>query len=220
MRFVIAQLAALVLVVSSGLVPGLWNGRWKVSHAIETAVARLDRIPETVGAWEARSIVADSKMLAQAEVDGHLSRVYHNRRTGDEVSVFLVCGRPGPVSLHTPDVCYPGAGYNPASEPAAEQLQADPAAAPAAFWKGEFRKSSAGVPDTLLIYWSWNATGAWEAPVRPRLRFTPAFPALYKLYIVRRMTSSDAEAEEKILQEFLRQWLPEVDQTLFPGGSR
>ena len=31
--------------------------------------------------------------------------------TGKVVTLFLACGRAGPVCTHTPDVCYAGSGY-------------------------------------------------------------------------------------------------------------
>ena len=42
---------------------------------------------------------------------GQISRVYTNPTKGLTVSVLLLCGLPGNISTHTPDVCYPGAGY-------------------------------------------------------------------------------------------------------------
>ena len=42
---------------------------------------------------------------------GYLLRTYTHRISGETFQVLLVCGKPGPTSLHPPDVCYQGAGY-------------------------------------------------------------------------------------------------------------
>ena len=34
-----------------------------------------------------------------------------------DATALILCGRPGPVSIHTPDVCYRGLGYEPTGSP-------------------------------------------------------------------------------------------------------
>src|SRR5690348_2531079 len=114
----IAQLVALAVVVASGVAHGLWTGRWGQPHQLEPAVARLGRVPAAVGDWEGRELPLNRQTLAVAEVAGHVSRRYQNSRTGESVLMLLVCGRPGPISVHTPDVCYEGAGYAARTAPA------------------------------------------------------------------------------------------------------
>ena len=44
---------------------------------------------------------------------GYISRLYKNPGKGLEISVLLLSGLPGDITTHTPDACYPGAGYDP-----------------------------------------------------------------------------------------------------------
>src|SRR5438067_10570351 len=98
-------LAAIAVVVPCGVVSGLWTDRWGVSAEPAASAAKLAGLPLTVGVWEGEALAAESGGRGPAGVAGQLVRRYRNRLNGDVVSVLLVCGRPGPVSVHTPDVC-------------------------------------------------------------------------------------------------------------------
>ncbi len=204
-----AAASALALIVFGGLVQGQWTGRWSTSRELEEAVAALDRIPLDFGDWQGRSLELDPQQVAQGEIDGYISRSYANRRSGAVVQILLVCGRPGPISLHTPDVCYRGAGFAPDADPADRQVEAGPRAA--TMKTARFSKANSVTPQSLRISWAWNGAGAWEAPGQPRVRYGFA-RALYKLYVVRDVTSGDDESDEA----FLREFLPVLDGALFP----
>src|SRR5262245_30731902 len=92
-------LAAFLLLALSGIVHGLWTGRWGPSPDLRAAAARCEEVPATVGDWEGHPFELDRRVLAAAEVQGYASRRYVNRRTRESVSVLLVCGRPGPMSV-------------------------------------------------------------------------------------------------------------------------
>ncbi len=113
---VIPVMIGTVLVVGSAIIDGLWTGRWKDSEERKLAVRHLDRVPMTIGDWVGRAVAVDPRELVAAELDGGVMRRYENTRTRRAITLLIVCGRPGPVSLHTPEVCYPGVGYEMAQE--------------------------------------------------------------------------------------------------------
>jgi hypothetical protein len=209
------RLAALAVVVLGGLVQGRWTGRWSQSTVLSAAVSRLDRLPENVGDWQSRPLTLDRKQIEIGEIAGHALRVYTNRKSRHEVRVLVVCGRPGPISVHTPDVCFKGAGFEAMGAPAVERLVPSDSAKPSSFQTMLFRKGSAGTISTLQVYWAWNARGSWEAPENPRLQFAP-HRFLYKLYVVREVPASEPRAEDPICQELLRQLTPQLEAVLFP----
>ena len=104
----------LVTVLASGAAAGLCTGRWGSSRTVQSAVARLDHVPLSLGTdWDVQEgTKLSEREIAVAEIDGYLARRYFHRRTGTFVSVMLLCGRPGPLSVHTPEVCYAGSGYD------------------------------------------------------------------------------------------------------------
>src|SRR6202158_5618529 len=105
----IYPIAALVAVMASGVVHGLMTDRWQVSLEPAERAARLELVPFALGDWVGQDIETDLRQVGP--VAGFLHRRYLNRQTGIGVTVFIVCGRPGPVCIHTPDVCYRASGY-------------------------------------------------------------------------------------------------------------
>jgi len=215
----VGYLTSIVVVVASGYVQGVWTNRWTRSHEVEDAVARLNRIDKDFGDWSGKPSELDPRALKLAAIDGYVARNYENRRDGTKMMVLLVSGRPGPISLHTPDICYPGAGFEAVSDPVVEVLEPVPGATPARFQTTKFRNSGVAAPTTLRILWTWNATGTWQAPENPRLQFAP-YKVLYKLYVIHEMSSTDEPREDLVCKQFISQLLPEFDRALFPHPAR
>src|SRR5262249_40391692 len=138
-------------------------------------------------------------------------------RSGSSVTVLLVCGRPGPISVHTPDVCYDGAGYEALGEPADLRLTVGTSGRDAGFRHVLFRKTNSVVPAYLRVFWSWTSAGTWEAPDNPRLTFASR-PALYKLYVIRETATDEGRVEDDPGVKFLQVLLSELGRTVFAGS--
>jgi Protein of unknown function (DUF3485) len=212
----VANLVAFALLVGSGLVHGRLTDRWGTSTAMAQAVARLDRVPRSFGDWEGQDVAMDRRQIERAQIQGHLSRKYRNARDGREISVLLVCGRPGPISVHTPDVCYAGAGYEAGAPPSPGTLATEDHRA--AVLRACFTKVDALVPETLDIFWSWNARGVWEAPANPRIGFA-SYQALFKVYVIACRSGAEAahRVEPAVDEDFARLFLTALDRALFGG---
>jgi hypothetical protein len=216
MNRIVPGLAAFLILASSGLVHGLWTGRWRADDRdLARDVANLGRVPASFGDWTGDPTPLDRETLGRAGLAaGSIWRFVHGPG-GGAVSVLLVCGRPGPVSVHTPDVCYAGAGYAMEHDPT--RFRPTEIRPPAEFWTADFRRAESTAPGRLRIFWSWSNGGPWQAPTSPRLAFG-ADRALYKLYVVRDTTGSEgaAVAEDDAIREFLGAFLPALDRALFP----
>jgi len=117
--------------------------------------------------------------------------------------------------VHTPDVCYQGAGFTLAASPA--RSSAAPGEAGAEFWAARFLWAGPAPGSHRRIFWAWNAGGGWQAPDNPRLAFA-RYPALYKLYVIREMSKRDEPPENDPCREFMRLLLPELQEALFPAS--
>jgi len=178
----ILQIATVCAVmIPSGIVYGLWTDRWSPSPEPRLAAARLAELPMTIDEWQGETLPVEDGPRGTV---GCLVRRYRNQVNGAVVSVLLVCGRPGPVSVHTPDVCYGGAGYDLTAPATHYTMPSGSTAEPAEFWVADLQEVGAAVPARLRIYWGWSAPGPWTAPDNPRLVFA-RFPVLYKLYVLR-----------------------------------
>ncbi len=204
-----------VLVVS-GLAHGLASHRWhSESPLLAQAVARLERTPLVIGTWRGTARQLDSAELTKAGVAEAFLRSYDSSDRRARVHVLLVCGYPGPVSVHSPEACFPAAGYTLIGVPTRYQAPFSSGARPAEFWKAGFSGGSGLVPAHRTTYWAWNATGAWQAPDQPRWAFASS-PILYKLYVSCETIPADEGLESSVCEAFLADLLPALQQTLFP----
>jgi exosortase len=216
---ILAILGAMTILITSGIVHGRWTNRWAVSHDLDEAIARLERVPLTVGEWQGREEPMDPRALNSARLEGGALRRYRNTRTGTVIDLLVVCGRPGPVSVHTPDICYPGAGYEATqTRPASMTLQLGPATAPGEFFTADFEKAGSFPREAIRVYWSWNAAGHWTIPANPRLAFAGR-PFLYKLYLILPETGETEAPTNGAIVRFCRAVLPELQKVLFPKAG-
>jgi hypothetical protein len=206
-------LVAVAVLGAAGAVHGIWTDRWRNAPELEQATARLDRVPLVIGDWQGVDQPMSPHEVEAAQLSGYVSRRYTNRITGQDVGILLMGGRPGPVAVHTPDICFTAAGYEMDSDPAAFT---PPAAggAPAELMTAIFTRKHAAAPDHLRTFWAWNARGQWEAPANPRLAFA-RYHALYKLYVVLPTWRPKGRPEDDPRTEFVGVLLRELNRALF-----
>jgi hypothetical protein len=209
----IRMTAALILIVGTGLVHGAWTNRWGPSRALAALAARLDSVPMVIGDWEAMSYELDAWERAKAGASACLGRVYRNPASGASVTVLLLGGLPGDITTHTPDACYPGAGYT-LDSPSAYDLPYGVDSRDLAGFRTAVARRGGTSPSVLRIFWSWNASKGWVAPDDARWRFAHE-PALCKLYIVRETAGDVVDPGADPCNEFLNVFLPEFDRSVF-----
>ena len=212
MTRILTFVAGLTIIVASGIVYGAWTQRWQESAALDSAVAKLQRLPEQVGRWKARPADLDQEALDMAGAKGWWVRRFTDERTGTSLLVILLCGRAGPLSVHKPETCYAAAGYSLTAAPVHFAVRDEYKTPPAEFWTGQFKRPEAG-GQQLRIFWSWFDGGAWKAADNPRWSFA-AVPALYKLYVIRETNGRPERLNDDPAAEFLRRLLPETSRTL------
>jgi hypothetical protein len=204
---------AILAVVGSSIVHGVWTDRWKEGAEPAVWAERLKEIPLKIGDWEGEELALTDEEVKEAQLAGYKSRRYVNKRTGVTLSVLIVCGRPGPVSIHPPDICYRGAGYVPGN--VGKFALAMKEEKVAEFNMATFAKTNRAVPDYLTILWAWSAAGDWRAPSNPRFEYA-RYPALFKLYVIRQIGKSDEGADKDPARDFLEVYLSVLDELLFP----
>lgn len=209
MRRALPSLFALLITLAAGAVHGMWTGRWTHSHALDERAAALTRVPSSFGEWRGEDMKLDERTIEAAGIAGYLMRTYRNSR-GEQVQVLIVCGRPGPISVHTPEICYVGAGYVQTSEAARTPVNMTTSGRPSDFWALDFQKPGPAGPDRLRIYYTWGVGPSWIAADSPRIEFA-GVPALYKMYLVR---PNPATGSDATLESFTQAFLPVLNQAL------
>jgi hypothetical protein len=208
-RTLLVVLAA-ALIVGGGVLHGMLSDRWGNPEELLQTARRVHDIKAEFGDWTSREHKLDAAQLKVGEIVDHISREYVNRSTGERLSVLVICGRPGAVSVHTPDICYQGLGYvmghrQPFVLPYSQSTR------PAEFWAAPFVKHPD--PEPLHICWAWSSGQVWIAPDHPRLFFYRE-KALYKLYVIRRAKELNGPVVDDVTQAFLREFIPEVKRAL------
>jgi hypothetical protein len=206
--YVIAGAAIVGVTIYDGLRWERWGARDPAE--LDRFVQLIDRIPTQIGDWESVAAPSDPKQISAAEIRGHYSRTFHNRRTGASVNVFLVCGKTKPMIDHSPDQCYAAAGYELQGEAHRETIEFGESRGE--FKRGRFGKETALDREQVEVLWAWTHDGNWTAPTAPRMTFAN-LGALYKLYVINPpqpgIDGSPASTA------FLKDFLPVVEKQLF-----
>lgn len=208
--------AGLALVLGAGLVHGEWTNRWRLAGELTETARRLESLPMTIGDWVGTSGQIPEDHLRIAGATGSLLRRYRNVRSGEEASVMILCGPPGNIVNHTPDVCYPGQGYA-LDAPRPFQLAAETAAGAAEFLTAIATRAGSA-PSSLRIFWTWNDAKGWRAPNAPFWTFAAA-PVLCKLYVVRETGGATVAPDDDPAGEFLAELIPAINRAVFPTAD-
>lgn len=203
------MMALLVLVLLMGAGHGAWTNRWTQTGELKRHLELLDHVPINFGDWKGEEMPYEPEDMARAGINGCIIRRYKNQRTDAAISLLIVCGRGGPISVHTPDVCYASAGYRQV----APQERVQTGEASIDVWKAYFEMPSSVLPKKLEISWTWSQDGStWSSPDNPRYAFA-RFPAVYKMYVVREISSATG-VDDDTSKEFLNRLLPELRSSL------
>jgi len=217
MKNTIRIITAMILIIGFGLVHGSWTNRWGPAPALAALASRIETLPTTIGDW---SVSATRELppseLAMTGAVGSLSRVYTNPAKRLSVSVLLLSGLPGKISTHTPDACYPGAGYSLGNPDKVSRRYGNPEHT--ADFQTAVASRTGTNPSVLRLYWAWFSSKGWSSPEDARWSFA-AEPMLTKLYVVRETGGVVGDAKDDPGYQFLSDLLPELERILFPPES-
>lgn len=217
LRWLCATTAACAL-IATGLVHGYWSDRWSSDSRVDSAAAALADIPCEIGDWVAKDLEVKPGH-AGAGVAGCVQRNYYNRRLGVSVVLFLVTGRPGPVSIHTPEACYGASGFVLSKK---DTVRLDKPEGAAQFWTADAVRTQVAEVSRQRLYWAWNGGDGWKAANDARLEYPLGrYSVLHKLYVLRELTGPGPQMRDKdepcVL--FLDALLPVLEGTLFRQSS-
>ncbi len=220
MTLYVAVGAAVVLMLGSGYVQGLWSERWGTFPELAIFSEQLAAVPKEIGEWKGTDAEAtDEKILKIAGATGELVRTYTNGN-GDQVLISIICGRLRDITYHTPDRCYPAAGFDMQNEPMREVVTL-PDGSEAVFFAANFTKSEPTGTHTERGFWSWTGDGQWTAPDNTKFAFASQQRALYKLYVFAVLPREEKPAgAREYYKDFMQVFLPALNNALQPAFER
>jgi hypothetical protein len=208
---------AVVIMIAAGWVQGVWSERWGTFPELQIFSEQLDKIPLQIGEWQGEDQEkSDQRILKIAGAEGELVRNYHNAHD-EQVRVSIICARLQDIFYHTPDRCYPAAGFEMQGDPQLDIVDCDGGKS-AEFFTTSFLKSEATGTHAERGFWSWSADGQWVAPKNPKLKFAGQQHALYKLYIFASIPSGKQKTTDRdFSRDFIRVFIPALEQSLRPA---
>jgi hypothetical protein len=197
----------------SGWLHGRLINRWGEETALQTAAQRLEQpLPLRLGPWRlVKSTEMEAGALEILQSAGHLQGIYSNDETGDSVIVQLVAGPSGPISAHTPEICYAGQEYAMAGERRRIAIS-DLDGREHSFWQLQALSQHLSRPDLHVLY-GWSAGNSWEATDGPRFAFG-GLPVLYKLQLARVATPRRSDHDLEPSSDFLARFLSHIQPRL------
>jgi hypothetical protein len=211
-------LTVAVAILADGSLCGRWSGRWRQVDQ-SAAAEKLKQLPMTCGDWEVKSLQEIEPRIVQlAGFSGYELREYKNQRNPRAlpVNVLLAWGPAGPLSVHSPEICYGAAGYGMSGGSTVFTPHDTTGSPRGDFFKSTFVSQHPTSPRKLRVVWSWNKNGVWHAPNYPRWTLAGT-PVLYKLYVTQEFLPGDNAADAKEANDvdaFLQDFLPQLDRAL------
>ncbi len=211
---VLGRAAGVGVTYAQGKYTNRWSGTNVAAELSRDAELLETRFPESFGVWRMVSEdEADPAQLKAAGAVGHISRRYANDDTGATVGVFIVCATPHDASGHTPDRCYPSAGFEIGEQEHREVIPL-PNGTKAEAFSGTFKKPGAA----LRIFWTYAAGGRWIAPQIARIELANN-PSVFKIYAIVDETLLSKGEGSRIGAEFLSELIPEFDRLITTQSS-
>lgn len=210
----------MALTIASAAASGVFANRWGTSQSLAKAAERLALLPDQIGPWEKfAEKELDSETLEILECAGSLVRSYRHRANPNRVvRMALLAGPPGPLSVHTPEICYSARDYT--IERAASHFSvAGVGSLRHELWSMTLKGNDVE-GQALEVAYAWNAGDGWQAPREARFSFGGQ-RCLYKIQVAADLeTSVGRKSEERsICREFLEDCLPLLDTQLFSDAS-
>ncbi len=183
-----------------------------VDPVVAAAVqVKLDGIPKSFGDWIGEDRDYDAKQMDRTGSIASLYRLYRNAKTNESIAVLILAGPAQEIGSHDPNRCYVGAGYRPVGAAAKKTATEATPLGPCGYWVARFDTDTFPAA-SLQVAWAWSVDGRWVASDNARYEFVRE-PALYKLYLSRRLNAADPEGNDPT-EVFLSEFFPAAQACL------
>ena len=127
------------------------------------AADNLRTMPKQLGDWQMTEEMDMGELTEEMlECAGHVTRRYVNRKSGARITMFIIVGPPGPIAVHTPEICFSSRDYEKYEQKRTQASFDSDEAEPHLLWQTAFR-SKRITTDILDVYYAWSTGGTWQA---------------------------------------------------------
>jgi hypothetical protein len=192
------------------------------SRESETPPFHLDEIPKTLGSWhavEGMDETLEPEVQRIAGATDYISRMYKDEKSGQTALVLVLYGLAQMVHAHTPDVCYPSAGFSlVANSESVVRIPIPETRATAPFRRETFKKSKAGQQAAEEVYFSFLNNDQWDFNMARHWKRFRLHPGMFKVQIQSR-ASGLGQIENTPVNELLSAIVGQIEQRLKAGGQ-
>lgn len=208
-------LACLILVASGGV--RLWQSK-RVDAALQIgrqSPFSLDQIPESLMSWKGQPTEMDEQIVRATGSTDRLTRRYVDQRTGVSLDVIVLYGPTSDMFIHSPELCYPKAGFQAFGESQERAIPIGPGSVP--FRSLAYLKGEGGQTEIQEIYYAWRYNGHWSTSVSSP-KDSERIPGMYKVQLARRISATESREFDNPIEAFLELLIPEIERRI--GGER
>jgi hypothetical protein len=192
------------LTILSGVIQGRLSNRWGTPPDARKAATVLKELPSEFGGWrleQTQDLSENVRNTLQCQ-DYVLGAYVHE--SGEQVQLAILLGPPGPISVHTPEICYSSREFDQVDE--RTSMPVGGAEHESHLWRTTFR--SRDLDGCMLhVYYAWSDGGRWNASESPRFEYAGR-PYLYKLQLAGATSANTATPESDICAKFLDKFIP------------
>ena len=167
----------------------------------------LEELPKSLGDWRMSSDGDLEPEIARiAGASDHINRNYTNDKTGEVVSVLVLYGPAYALYGHTPELCYPAAGYSAINSVNNYSLKAAESDKAMGYRGGFFSKKRGSADEYVEVIYSFRFVDEWTSDPHAKWKMFRLHPGMYKIQIARQVTEFGVETSPSLplLQGFAK----------------
>jgi len=153
-----------------------------IVEAGEQAPFPLVEIPMKLGPWKGEESKLDSEIARVTGAVDMASRIYTDQRTGTKVSVVVLYGPATKVYIHSPENCYPRAGFRQIDNRMVQEISNGREEVP--FASLLYEKGGGSTIERHQVYYSWLYGNMWS-PVTLKQKQVDRLPGMFKVHVDR-----------------------------------
>jgi hypothetical protein len=205
--FITAIVFAGLLTVLGGILRGQLSGRWGVAQDAMVANSVIESLPKEFAEWK---LVEEGKMsdvvVQTLQCSQYALRTYRNS-SGEQVTVAVLAGPPGPISVHTPEICYSSREFTIIQDRVSSSFKTPQGNHD--FWQLELQSKDVDAMK-MNVYYAWTDGKLWHSSQSPRIQYAGS-PFLFKLQLASPYVNNDEDGNvtdpgSRFLGEFLPHW--------------
>jgi hypothetical protein len=201
--------------LASALVLGSGAARWWQARQVAAELLRgreskfpLDSLPMAFGDWVGERTELDPQIVARTGSNDLITRRYVNKSTGAAVELIALHGPAADIFVHSPELCYPRAGFASYGEVLERAIPAQGREIP--FRSAAYTRGDPPRADTQEVFFSWRYNGRWTTQVN-RPKEMERIPGMYKVQVSRRLERTESRSVANPSEAFLRLFVPAIE---------